>query len=71
MQMSNSFISNFIDILNCPICRGEILLWEKYLLKCSSCDKKYKIHKENIPKLFTPENIYPTKNKIKWKNINE
>ena len=42
--MSNGFINTFIDFLQCPICRGEIILLGKNLLKCSSCDKKYKIH---------------------------
>ena len=69
--MRNGFINTFIDFLQCPICGGEIIVLKKNLLKCSCCDKKYKIHKENIPKFFTPENIYPTKNKIKWKDINE
>ena len=69
--MDNKNFLKFIAFLQCPICNGEFLQKNIGNLNCSSCGKVYKIHKNNIPKLFTPENIYPTKEKIYWKNIYE
>ena len=69
--MKSNFLNSFINLLQCPICGGQLKNEEKFLLNCIKCNYKYKIHKNNVMKLFTPENIYPTKKKINWKNIYE
>jgi len=69
--MIENDINKFINILQCPICKGELKLSDQNSLRCFKCIKDFKIHKNNILKLFTPENIYPTKDKIYWKDIYE
>ena len=71
MILGNEYLKKYMHILQCPICEGELKQSSETQLSCSVCIKHFKIHKNNILKLFTPENIYPTKEKIYWKNINE
>ena len=69
--MEDKQIKAFIELLKCPSCEGELKQICNNKLRCSICTKDFKIHKNNILKLFTSNNIYPTKGKIKWKNIYE
>ena len=69
--MDKHNFDQFINKLQCPICSNQILENHQYYLKCTFCFKEFKIHPNGIIKLFTPENIYPTKEKINWKNIYE
>ena len=69
--MEDNKINQFLSFLECPICEGNLNQNCFKKLKCEQCNWEYKIHKGNILKLFTPENIYPTKDKINWKNLYE
>ena len=69
--MKENEITKFIKILQCPICKGDFNRHYENNLSCAKCGKDFKIHKNNIIKLFTPENIYPTKEKIYWKDAYE
>ncbi len=55
--MKSNFLNSFINLLQCPICGGQLKNEEKFLLNCIKCIYQYKIHKNNVIKLFTPENI--------------
>ena len=69
--MKENNLNKFIHKLQCPICLSQILENHQYFLQCTKCSKEFKIHPNGIIKLFTPENIYPTKENINWKNIYE
>ena len=69
--MEYNHIKTFIGLLKCPSCEGELKQICIKKLRCSICRKDFKVHNNNIIKLFTSKNIYPTKDKIKWKNIYE
>lgn len=60
-------ISNYINIIRCPECHSKVFLKENCLV-CFSCKSSFKIHRNSIIKLFSKENIYPTRKKIKWGN---
>lgn len=60
-------LSNYSEIIRCPECKAELIYKSDHFL-CSSCQSSFKIHRNFILKLFTKENIYPTKEKINWKN---
>ena len=69
--MEDKHIKTFIELLKCPSCEGDLKQTCFNKLHCSICIKDFKIHNNSILKLFTSKNIYPTKEKIKWKNIHE
>ena len=69
MNSINSHLDKFLNFICCPICHGELNIYNKSSLICNNCSSKYKVHSNKILKLFTPNNIYPTKKKINWENI--
>ena len=68
---NKDYLKKFINLLECPVCNGSLNNKSDTFLSCNICNKKYKIHNNKIIKLFTSDNIYPTKDKINWKNIYE
>ena len=69
MKDLNNYLDKFIKFICCPICNGDLNIHNQNFLICKKCESKYKIHSNKILKLFTPDNIYPTKKKINWENI--
>ena len=69
MNNINNHLDKFLNYICCPSCYGDLNINQHSYLKCKQCSSTYKVHSNKILKLFTPSNIYPTKEKINWETF--